>query len=75
MSIRQYFTMSPSRSREDTAVGAVSTREANESVKHALEKQASQQKAKKRKVHTHFSRDWPRMGTPNRKDKIAKYLN
>ena len=62
MSIRQYFTTSPSR--EDTAIGAVVTREANESVKRALEKQASQQKAKKRKVHTHFSRDWPRMGMP-----------
>ena len=45
-------------------VGAVATREANESLKRALEKQASQQKAKKRKVHTHFSRDWPRMGMP-----------
>ena len=54
-----YFTTSPSR--EDTAIGAVATREANESVKRALEKQASQQKAKKHKVHTHFSRDWPRM--------------
>ena len=54
--------MSPSR--EDTAVGVVATREANESVKRALEKQASQQKAKKRKVHTHFSRDWPRVGMP-----------
>ena len=31
------------------------TLEANESVKHALEKQASQQKAKKLKVHTHFT--------------------
>ena len=46
-------------SREDTAIGAVATCEANESVKRALEKQASQQKVKKR---THFSRDWPRMG-------------
>ena len=31
------------------------TLEANESVKHVLEKQASQQKAKKLKVHTHFT--------------------
>ncbi len=48
----------------DTAIGAVATREANESGKRALKKQASQQKAKKRKVHTNFSRDWPRMGMP-----------
>ena len=34
------------------------------SVNRALEKQASQQKAKRRKVDTHFSRDWPRMGIP-----------
>jgi len=54
--------MSPNR--EDTAIEVVATREANESVKRALEKQTSQQKAKKRKVHTHFSRDWPRMGMP-----------
>ncbi len=60
MSTLQYFTMSPSR--EDTAIGAVVTRKVNESVKRALEKQASQQKAKKRTVHTHFSRDWQRMG-------------
>ena len=53
------FTTSPSC--KDTAIGAVATREANESVKRALEKQASQQKAKKRKVHTHFSPDWPKM--------------
>ena len=62
MSIRQYFITSPSR--EDNVIGAVATREANESVKRALEKQASQQKAKKCKVHTHFSRDWPKMGMP-----------
>ena len=42
--------MSPNR--EDAAIGVVATREANESVKHVLEKQTSQQKAKKRKVHT-----------------------
>ena len=70
MSIRQYFITSPSR--EDFA-----TREVNESVKGALEKQASQQKAKKRKAHTNFSRDWLIMECHrhNRKDKIAKYLN
>ena len=62
MSIRQYFTTR--HSHEDTAIGAVATREANESVKRALEKQASLQKAKKRKVHTHFNRDWPSMGMP-----------
>ena len=45
MSILLDFTTSPSR--EDTAIGAVATREANESVKRALEKQTSQQKAKK----------------------------
>ena len=47
----------------------MATQEANESVKHALEKQASQQKAKKRKVHTHFPESrladmQPRIGMP-----------
>ena len=53
MSIRQYFSYSillrALAAREDTAIGAVAIREANESVKRALEKQASQQKAKKRR--------------------------
>ena len=64
---------SPSR-ESDTAIGAVATREANESRKRALEMKASQQKAKKRKVHTHFSREWE-CRRNNRKDKIAKYSN
>ncbi len=67
--------MSPNR--EDTAIGVVATREANESVKRALEKQTSQQKAKKRKVHTHsaeIGQEWE-CRCHNRKDKIAKYLN
>ena len=45
MSIWQYFTTSPSR--EGTTIGAVATREMNESVERALAERASQQKARK----------------------------
>ena len=65
MSIRQYFTRYYYEPQpRGHAIGAVATREANESVECALEKQASQRKAQKRKVHTHFGQDWPRMGMP-----------
>ena len=42
-------------SHKETGIGAVATREANESVKRVLEKQAGQQSAKKQKRHTNFS--------------------
>ena len=41
-------------SHKDTGIGAVATREANGGVKRVLEKQASQQNAKKRKRYTNF---------------------
>ena len=41
-------------SHKDTGIGAVATREAKRGVKRVLEKQASQQGAKKRKWFTNF---------------------
>ena len=54
MSILQYFS-SQLPSHKDTAIGEIATREANKSVKRALEKQQSQQQGKKIKRHTHFT--------------------
>ena len=54
--ICQYFrptTRLPSH--KDTGIREVAIREANGGVKRVLEKQASQQSAKKRKRHTNFS--------------------
>ena len=53
ISIHQYFSPTTRLpSHKDTGIGAVATREANGGVKHVLEKQASQQSAKKQ---IHFS--------------------
>ena len=54
--IRQYFspTMSFSSCR-DSVIGVLATHEANGSVKHVLEKQARQQRAKKLKRYTNLS--------------------
>ena len=54
--IRQYFSPTTRLpSHKDTGIGAVATREANGGVKRVLEKQASQQNAKKLKRYTNFS--------------------
>ena len=54
--IHQYFSLTtPLPSRKNTGIGALATREANESVKRVLEKQARQQSAKKQKRYTNFS--------------------
>ena len=42
-------------SHKDTGIGAVATREANTGMKRVLEKQASQQSAKKWKRYTNFA--------------------
>ena len=42
-------------SHKDTGIGAVATHEANGGMKHFLEKQASQQSAKKWKQYTNFA--------------------
>ena len=54
--VRQYFSLTMwLSSHQDTGIGAVATHKANGGVKCVLEKQASQQSAKKRKRYTNFS--------------------
>ena len=53
---RQYFSPTMSfPSRRDSVIGALAIHEANGSVKHVLEKQARQQRAKKLKRYTNLS--------------------
>ena len=55
-SIRQYFSPTTQLpSHKDTGIGVVTTHEANVGVKCLLEKQASQQSAKKQKRYTNFA--------------------
>ena len=54
--IHQYFSLTMwLSSHKNTGIGAVATREANGTMKHVLEKQASQQSTKKWKRYTNFS--------------------
>ena len=54
--IRQYFSPTTRLpSHKNNGIGAVATHEANGGVKSVLEKQASQQSDKKRKIYTNFS--------------------